>query len=178
MVGRGLRTAEGKTDCLILDHSDNHLRLGFVDEIHYDELDDGEHRRQQHEQAETLPKKCIKCSFLKPPKMLQCPCCGFIPTPQARAEHRDGELVELASRSRAAPRDPVEHKEFYRELRAVAQLRGYRDGWVGHKFKDKYGTFPPREYGYLPPKAPSDATFRWVKSRSIAFAKSRHRGAA
>jgi superfamily II DNA or RNA helicase len=28
MVGRGLRTAEGKTDCLILDHSDNHIRLG------------------------------------------------------------------------------------------------------------------------------------------------------
>jgi superfamily II DNA or RNA helicase len=29
MIGRGLRTAEGKTDCLILDHSDNHERLGW-----------------------------------------------------------------------------------------------------------------------------------------------------
>ena len=93
------------------------------------------------------------------------------PTPQARAEHRDGELVELASRSRAIAED---HKNFYRELRAVAQMRGYKDGWVGYKFKDRYGTFPPREYSHLPPMAPSDATFRWVKSRSIAWAKSRN----
>jgi superfamily II DNA or RNA helicase len=41
MIGRGLRTADGKTDCLILDHSDNHARLGFSDDIHHDELDDG-----------------------------------------------------------------------------------------------------------------------------------------
>ena len=66
------------------------------------------------------------------------------------------------------------HKSFYRELRAVAQMRGYKDGWVGYKFKDRYGTFPPREYSHLPPMAPSDATFRWVKSRSIAWAKSRN----
>jgi DNA repair protein RadD len=29
IIGRGLRTAEGKDDCLILDHSDTHLRLGL-----------------------------------------------------------------------------------------------------------------------------------------------------
>jgi DNA repair protein RadD len=179
MVGRGLRTAEGKADCLILDHSDNHTRLGFVTDIHHEHLDLGNKAATQRAIKDTpLPKKCIKCAFLKPPKMLACPCCGFIPTPQPGAVHREGELVELASRSRAAPTSSDEHKDFYRELRAVAQLRGYRDGWVGHKFKDKFGTFPPREYGYLPPKAPSDATFRWVKSRSIAWAKSRHQGAA
>jgi superfamily II DNA or RNA helicase len=176
MIGRGLRTAEGKADCLILDHSDNHVRLGFVTDIHHDKLDQGTERRSPSARAqEALPKKCIKCTFLKPPKMLQCPCCGFIPTPQARAEHRDGELVELASRSRAIAED---HKNFYRELRAVARMRGYKDGWVGYKFKDRYGTFPPREYSHLPPMAPSDATFRWVKSRSIAFAKSRNNPAS
>src|SRR5215469_8131652 len=41
MIGRGLRTADGKSDCLILDHSDNHTRLGFVTDISYDELHDG-----------------------------------------------------------------------------------------------------------------------------------------
>src|SRR5439155_12036812 len=41
LVGRGLRTADGKTEALILDHSDNHVRLGFVTDIHYDELDQG-----------------------------------------------------------------------------------------------------------------------------------------
>ena len=44
IVGRGLRTAEGKEDCLILDHSDTHLRLGFVTDIHHEVLDDGRPR--------------------------------------------------------------------------------------------------------------------------------------
>lgn len=30
IIGRGLRRAPGKVDCLILDHSDTHSRLGFV----------------------------------------------------------------------------------------------------------------------------------------------------
>ena len=41
IIGRGLRTAEGKDYCLILDHSDNHTRLGFVTDIGRDRLDDG-----------------------------------------------------------------------------------------------------------------------------------------
>ena len=44
IVGRGLRTTEGKDDCLILDHSDTALRLGFVTDIHHDKLDDGRPR--------------------------------------------------------------------------------------------------------------------------------------
>ncbi len=36
IIGRGLRTADGKSDCLILDHSDTHLRLGLVTNIHHD----------------------------------------------------------------------------------------------------------------------------------------------
>jgi superfamily II DNA or RNA helicase len=46
MIGRGLRTADGKDDCLILDHSDNHIRLAFVTDIHHDELDDGRERQK------------------------------------------------------------------------------------------------------------------------------------
>jgi DNA repair protein RadD len=176
MIGRGLRTAPGKADCLILDHSDNHTRLGFVTDIHHDELDMGkETRSARASKTEALPKKCIKCTFLKPPKMLACPCCGFIPAPQAKAVHRDGELVELASRSSAVTPTAADRSSFYQELRAIAQLRGYRDGWTGHKFKERFGHFPPWDYKTLPPKAPSDTTFRWVKSRTIAWAKAQPR---
>jgi superfamily II DNA or RNA helicase len=41
IIGRGLRTADGKDDCLILDHSETHLRLGFVTDIHHESLDEG-----------------------------------------------------------------------------------------------------------------------------------------
>jgi DNA repair protein RadD len=66
-----------------------------------------------------------------------------------------------------------QRKEFFAQLRAIAQLRGYKDGWTAHKFRERFGVFPPWGYKSLQPKTPSDATFRWVKSRAIAFAKSR-----
>jgi DNA repair protein RadD len=174
MIGRGLRTAEGKVDCLILDHSDNHTRLGFVTDIHYDELDDGEPKRAAvADKAEALPKKCIKCSFLKPPKMLQCPCCGFIPVPQPGAVHREGELVELSSRREAIATNKQERITFYSELRSIAEERSYKTGWAAQQYKSKFGDFPPWEWNDYPTLAPKPTTRSWVKSRVIAYAKRR-----
>ena len=174
MIGRGLRTAEGKTDCLILDHSDNHTRLGFVTDIHHDKLDNGEQKRAAiADKTEALPKKCIKCSFLKPPKMLQCPCCGFIPVPQPGAVHRDGELIELASRREAIATTQQERIQFHAELRQIADQRGYKSGWAAQQYKTKFGSFPPWAWNDRPTCPPSVVTLSWVKSRAIAFAKRR-----
>jgi DNA repair protein RadD len=172
MVGRGLRTAPGKDNCLILDHSDNHTRLGFVTDIHHDELDDGKtplSRRAAKD--EPLPKKCPKCTFLKPPKMLQCPCCGYIPVPQPRAVHTNGELIELASRNEAQPISEKERRIWYTELKAIQVERKYQAGWTAHKFKEKFGHFPPWSYNDLTPSEPSVTTRNWVRSRQIAYAK-------
>jgi DNA repair protein RadD len=38
IIGRGLRPAKGKDHCLVLDHSDTTSRLGFVTDIHHEEL--------------------------------------------------------------------------------------------------------------------------------------------
>ena len=176
MIGRGLRTADGKSDCLILDHSDNHIRLGFVTDIHYETLDEGKEKLSVRTvRAEALPKKCPKCTFLKPPKMLQCPCCGFMPVPPPKAVHMDGELIELTSRNTVTIASTTEKQNFYAELRRVAETRGYKGGWSAHKFKEKFGHFPPFAWNSQPSATPSPATFRWVQSRNIAWAKSRHR---
>jgi superfamily II DNA or RNA helicase len=176
MIGRGLRTADGKGDCLILDHSDNHIRLGFVTDIHHSKLDDGKQRLQARaERNEPLPKKCVKCQFLKPPKMLQCPCCGFVPVPQPKVVHRGGELIELTSRNTVRSVSTEQQQAFYAELRRIQETRGYKSGWAAHKFKEKFGHFPPFSWNGQPTAAPSPATFRWVQSRNIAWAKSRPR---
>jgi DNA repair protein RadD len=179
MIGRGLRTAEGKADCLILDHSDNHTRLGFVTDIHHDALDSGKERiTARPDKPEALPKKCAKCSFLKPPKTLACPCCGFVPVPKPGAVHRDGELVELRSRSAVKAPSVNEQRLFYAELKRIQQTRGYKAGWVAHKFKDKFGHFPSYDFNSLSACAPSASTLRWVQSRAIAWAKSTRRATA
>jgi superfamily II DNA or RNA helicase len=176
MIGRGLRTAGGKSDCLILDHSDNHIRLGFVTDIHYETLDEGKEKLSVRTvRAEALPKKCPKCTFLKPPKMLQCPCCGFMPAPPPKAVHVDGELIELTSRNTATIASTEAQQRFYAELRRVAETRGYKGGWSAHKFKEKFGHFPPFAWNSQPSATPSPATFRWVQSRNIAWAKSQPR---
>lgn len=64
MIGRGLRTKPGKDFCTVLDHSDTHLRLGFVTDIHHERLDDGKKQEAApREVKETLPKECPSCAY-------------------------------------------------------------------------------------------------------------------
>jgi DNA repair protein RadD len=173
MIGRGLRTAGGKDDCLILDHSDNHVRLGFVPDIHHDTLDDGRLRQKaEPKPKEALPKKCPQCTFLKPAKVLICPAWGFKPEPRCDVVHRDGELVELSAR-RSARAQQTDKKTFYCELRAVGRERGYKQGWAAIKYKEKFGAYPPWAWNDTPVLKPSTSTISWVKSRHIAFANRR-----
>lgn len=172
MIGRGLRTADGKDDCLILDHSDNHLRLGFVTDIHHQKLDDGRERQKAQPKAiEALPKKCPKCTFLKPPKTPNCPACGFKPEPKCDVVSKDGELVEYAGRSQRVVQREQERAEFYRQLKHYASNRNYQRGWISHKYKEKFGHWPPSDYERLLAMPPTPSTLGWIRSRQIAYAK-------
>src|SRR5262249_51946618 len=138
MVGRGLRTAEGKTDCLILDHSDNHLRLGFVTDIVHDHLDDRDQPRAERTGRLSLPKKCPSCSFLRPAGVHVCPACGFAPEPRSGIVNADGELVELISRSVAKTPTREEQRQFYLELRWICAVRRYNPKWPAAQYREKF----------------------------------------
>jgi superfamily II DNA or RNA helicase len=173
MIGRGLRTADGKDDCLILDHSDNHIRLGFVTDIHHEKLDDGRERQKAEPKTkETLPKKCAKCSFLKPPKVLICPACGFKPQPKCDVVNRDGELVEFSARGAQGQTKRADRIGFYRELKHFAASRGYKSGWIAHKYKERFGDWP-KGLDHWSAVPPSPTTLSGIRSRQIAYAKAR-----
>jgi DNA repair protein RadD len=178
MVGRGLRPAEGKTDCIILDHSGAVYRHGLPeDRVHWPLATD--QRAQNPTQAKRdrgqAPKlsECPQCHVLMvtPPP---CGHCGWMPAPRARdRDFLEGELGLVVNGNAEAPRyAEAERAMFFQELRAVQQMRGYKKGWAAYKFKDKFGTFPPWSYDALAPITPTDATLRWIQSRNIAFAKS------
>jgi DNA repair protein RadD len=101
--------------------------------------------------------------------------CGFKPSPPPKpVQFIDEDLAIVARNGTAASYfTSDQRKDFFAQLRAVAQMRGYRDGWTAHKFRERFGAFPPWEYKSLRPAAPSESTLRWVKSRQIAYAKSR-----
>jgi hypothetical protein len=125
---------------------------------------------------EALPKKCPKCSYLKAPKLLICPACGFKPEPKCKVVHADGALVEFSSRSIPKPPNTTERVEFYRQLKYFAVARGYKSGWIAHKYREKFGHWPSG-LDYLGPMPPSPTTLGWIKSRQIAFAKGHRFGA-
>jgi DNA repair protein RadD len=178
IIGRGLRLAEGKDDCLILDHSDTHLRLGFVTDIHHETLDDGRARaRPRVSDRIRLPKECPQCTFLKPPRMRVCPVCGFKAEAVTDIETTDGELIEVIGRKKrdgAATND--EKAAFYAQLKGYAQTRGYSRGWAAHKFREKFGVWP-NGYEDVSATEPTPKVRSWIKSREIAWAKSKHRHA-
>ena len=173
MIGRGLRLAEGKTDCLVLDHSTTTNRLGFVTDIHDTELDDGKPKIKT-ERSEPLPKVCPQCQMLRPPKTPKCPNCGFEAKPVSGAYCVPGELVEMTDRHTEKPVSAEERREFYAELRGYAVIKGYKPGWAGHQYEKKFGSWPPGHWkDHDDPKEPSPTVRSWIKSRQIAWAKSR-----
>jgi DNA repair protein RadD len=178
MIGRGLRTAEGKKDCLILDHSDTHLRLGFVTDIHHEKLDDGKKKETSAtERKEPLPKECGKCGILKPAKVHKCPACGFKPEMQSQIEHVEGDLAEMSSSERRKAKlnreTSLDSKEqFLGELVSYAKEHGYKSGWAANQYREKFGVWPnrvqPADVGII-----GFATQDWIRSKQIRYAKSK-----
>lgn len=188
IVGRALRTAPGKSEALILDHADNHARLGFVTHIHRDTLDGraAPQAAAPRERQEPAPKPCPSCTYLKPAGVRACPSCGFEPQVQTDVVHRDGELVQIDADSAAAERRRENRERsldekigFLRQLRLIARQRGRSDGWVAHKYRERFGVWPndPRikRGGAQPALELDPAVAAWVRSRDIAFAKARQK---
>jgi DNA repair protein RadD len=175
-IGRGLRTADGKDKCIIIDHAGNHLRLGRVTDIHQAHLDDGKKREgstKKEERAEPLPKLCPECKAVLAYKARECSACGEQIIAVTGVRETDGELVELGSRkSGAKAAAPVDKEAFYAELKWLQRKKGYEAGWCWHKYQERFkGEQPPRWFETLTPREPSISTQNWMKSRAIAFAK-------
>ena len=179
IVDRGLRLSEGKKDCLILDHSDTGLRLGLPDQIAYDDFIDTPAeiaKKEKRDKEEPLPRKCPACSFLKMPKERICPSCGHEPIRRSEVETVDGELVEFRRDGKREKASFDDKQVFWSGALWYAKERGYARGWASHLYKQKFGVWPKglvdrAEY-------PSQSLLNFVRSRNIAWAKSKQRTSA
>jgi DNA repair protein RadD len=61
-------------------------------------------------------------------------------------------------------------------LTFIAAERGYKSGWVAHKFKERFGVWPATRL--IEPIEPSREVLAWVRSRAIAYAKAKQKEAA
>lgn len=141
MVGRGLRPAERKTDCVVLDHGGCCLMHGPVTEPVQADLEGLKKRKDVAERWTT----CMGCYAIISKFVRRCPMCGHSHAPEADGQgeireikQRDGELVEVDFE--AAKRERMreqKHAETYEELVELAKRRGYKPGWARHIWKSR-----------------------------------------
>jgi superfamily II DNA or RNA helicase len=127
-VGRGLRTAPGKTDLIVLDHAGNAYQHGLPTEAREWSLE-GVKRRSRAEGDVESVRQCERCYFVFPPAPV-CPSCGHEHQPkQTKIQQCDGELEQLTEVKREKRRE-VGKARTIGDLIQIAKDRGYAMGWV------------------------------------------------
>lgn len=119
LFGRGLRIAQAKADCTVLDHSGNAARFFSQTEDFFDNgasaLDDGKPKtKSKQEKPEIEAIKCPSCGHLHRP-MPFCPHCGHAYPKRQTVVHVPGTLKKLIAGGF--------HKELVRDL--WPQVCGY-----------------------------------------------------
>jgi len=138
-IGRGLRTAPGKTKCTVIDQGDNYWNHGQVDWEQEYSLED------QPKKGGGAPpiKECPNCLLLQHAGAQTCKECGYTFTAPIHERELPVETFEditdflpkayKVKDSKAMPEHlknkPLEEMT-RKELHEVAKARGYKPGWV------------------------------------------------
>lgn len=171
MIGRGLRKAEGKADCLVLDHAGNVLRNGLPTDALPEILDDGSLSysldRKQRPKTDPIEKPCGACGHVSTKHV--CPACGFKPEFRKDVEVRDGDLYEVEKTEKHTTEDL---QQLYAEMLGHAEAKGYSPGWAYHKCRE-YAGRAPQATKSIEAKPPSEKTRKIIQHLNIKNAKRR-----
>lgn len=134
-AGRILRPWEGH-GALILDHAGCVLEHGLPHEDRVLSLD-GVEKRPKPDDRIVSERRCPECQTLTRAPL--CPKCGFVFAPRVPLpEEIDGGLVDFSG--------DHPHRALWDALCAEAIARGYKPGWVFHRFVEQAGQKPPSQF--------------------------------
>jgi superfamily II DNA or RNA helicase len=183
MAGRVLRPYPGKDHALILDHAGAVFQHGFVEDPIAWSLDE-DHKAENKAQATLQLKpsdRLVECAQCQAIRTAGEPCrhCGYFPRRHGYYhEVRDGHLehLERDGTSKAQIYTPAERQEFYAGLLHIALERGHKLGAAAHRYREKFGTWPP---GSKPePSPPTPEVQAWDRHCRIRYAKSMQKAKA
>jgi DNA repair protein RadD len=158
ILGRGTRISPGKDCCVILDHSGNTQRHGFINEERICGLEPID--KKEVRQSPITCKHCFGVfMFQDVAQKGICPLCGEMFTASELKKARelkqvDGELVEIKelTKDEQAMRD-------LREWKKERKAKGHRRGWLYWKCVTKYG--PDMAARLIPKRNVPD----WIKRK-------------
>lgn len=183
-VGRGLRSAPGKTDCVVLDHAGVLMEFGPAEDFTPPEL---------HSKAGKQVKGSAKRER-KPAEVVcdgeyngapcgtvligtnVCPTCGteteYDPTPR-HAATLPGDLEEVTGGRRVEiVRDLEEKRRWYAEFLGALHNRSKNPDRAYHLFRAKFKEKPPFAWrDDVQPAHPSAEVLAFIRSQDIAFAR-------
>lgn len=143
MIGRVMRSCEGKEGALVLDHAGNTRRHGSpLSRIEYSLSDK---LIEVAPESEAGPRFCPECDALlptPPPPVRSCPACGFEFPKQEFAES-DDDLEEIEDHETITRAHPfAERLRYYEWLVGERERYGYKEGYVAARYKGKFGEWP------------------------------------
>ena len=176
-MGRVMRPHDGKEFGLWLDHSGNFLRFRKDwDKLYTVGVQTLDTISEKTQKEPTIKEKqeatCPRCKSLWTPVGNKCSECGY-EKPLKQILTIPGELQELAESNRKLQ---IDNRQFYAELMYYGKMKGYKDGWAAMKYREKFDVYPN---GIRVEPIPTSAkTMGWIKSRLIAYSKSKAKASA
>ena len=175
MIGRGARSHEGKSLCVVQDNAGNWLR--FADD--WDEFFSNgvsalvgkadSKPKKEPSKKEKEAAKCPKCGSVWPGRSDTCLHCGHVRVRANDVSALPGELVELNTSKKE--KFSSEYKEgWYRGMIALLIQRGKNENRAYHLYRDKFGIDPcwKKEAGTITPDV-----VNYLQRANIAYAKAK-----
>jgi DNA repair protein RadD len=127
--------------------------------------------------------RILECSQCQAIRTAGEPCrhCGFMP--RRRPDYvqvREGELEHVGRAGKQSPNNysSEQKREFYLGLKHLAIERGNKPGAAAHRYKDRFGEFPPYHWNNFPTTLPSAEVLAWDRHCRIKFAKAMQKAVA
>ncbi len=160
-LGRGLRLAPDKTDCLVLDAAGLVLRFGFVEDLREDDF-----TLNPSEAGKSRPapvKLCPQCARYLPSFHTSCPHCRHQFPPPPKYLPQAGEFQRVLH-----PVDAERMAALHSWL-SQALSKGFDPTWARHRYRDKYGQLPPDDWlrGALYGENPTRSSFKEYEQKLV-----------
>ena len=126
----------------IIDHVGNTLVHGLPDDDREWELNPPKKKRKN--KISDTPysiKACAECLYAYPSKLKCCPMCGYAPPVEQQTKKIDAKAELVKANRDTVKKQQLANKNWrsaksYKELKAMAEAKGYKSSWAAFKAKE------------------------------------------